>query len=56
MTVDNRDLDLILAALLELRISCVEKLRTFDVIGELGAKLWGDRSAVWSAVPAPERL
>jgi hypothetical protein len=56
MAVDNRDLYLILAALFELRISCVENLRTWNAIGELAEKLGGDRSAMWFGAPAPERL
>jgi transposase-like protein len=48
--------DLILAALFELRISCVENLRTWNAIGELAEKFGGDRAAMWFGAPAPERL
>jgi len=47
MAVENEDLDLILAALLELQITCVENLRTWNAIGELAERLGGDRSAMW---------
>jgi hypothetical protein len=56
MAVDNRDLDLILAALFELRITCLENEQTCNAIDHLAEKLGGDGSAMWFGAPAPERL
>jgi hypothetical protein len=51
----NRDLNLILAALFELRVTCVENERTWNAIGALAEVLGGDRSAVFFGAPAPDR-
>ena len=55
MNVHNRDLNLILAALFELRITCVENERTWSAIGRLAEALGGDRSAPFFGAPAPDR-
>ena len=51
----NRDLNLILAALFELRLTCVENERTWVAIGTLAEVLGGDRTAVFFGAPAPDR-
>jgi hypothetical protein len=55
MNVKNRDLNLILAALFELRLTCLENQRTWHAIGDLAELLGGDRSAMFFGAPAPER-
>jgi hypothetical protein len=55
MNVKNRDLNLILAALFELRLTCLENQRTWNAIGDLAELLGGDRSAMFFGAPAPER-
>ena len=55
MDVENRDLNLILAALFELRLTCVENERTWSAIGKLAEILGGDRSAMYFGAPAPDR-
>jgi hypothetical protein len=55
MNVQNRDLNLILAALFELRLTCLENQRTWNAIGDLAELLGGDRSAMFFGAPAPER-
>ena len=54
MDVENRDLNLILAALFELRLTCVENERTWAAIGNLAEMLGGKRSAMFFGAPAPE--
>jgi hypothetical protein len=54
--VYNRDLNLILAALFELRATCLENRQTWDAIGTLAEKLGGDRSAMFFGAPPPARL
>jgi hypothetical protein len=54
--VDNRDLDLLLAGLFELRITCLENEQTCNAIAELVEKLGGDPSAMFFGAPPPERL
>ena len=56
MNVDNRDLNLILAGLFELRLTCLENETTWNVKGHLAEKLGGDRSAMFFGAPPPERL
>ena len=56
MNVDNRDLNLILAGLFELRLTCLENEATWNAIGHLAEKLGGDRSAMFFGAPPPERL
>ena len=56
MSKRNRDLDLILAGLFELRLTCLENETTWNAIGDLVDKLGGDRSAMFFGVPPPERL
>jgi hypothetical protein len=51
----NRDLDLILAGLFELRLTCFENVRAWTAIGDLAEKLGGDRSAMFFGAPPPER-
>jgi hypothetical protein len=51
----NRDLNLILAALFELRLTCVENERTWTDIGNVAEALGGDRSAAFFGAPAPDR-
>ena len=51
----NRDLNLILAALFELRLTCVENERTWAALGNLAEVLGGDRSAMFFGAPAPDR-
>jgi hypothetical protein len=53
--VYNRDLNLILAALFELRATCLDNQQTWDAIGTLAEKLGGDRSAMFFGAPPPER-
>ena len=55
-TRNNRDLNLILAALFELRLTCTENESTWTAIGDLAEKLGGDRSAMFFGAPPPERL
>lgn len=52
----NRDLNLILAALFELRAACLENRQTYDAIGTLAEKLGGDRTAMFFGAPPPARL
>jgi len=47
---------LLLAALFELRITCLDNQRVCDAIGDLAEKLDGDVSAMWFGAPPPERL
>ena len=51
----HRDIYLILAALFELRLTCIENESTWKAIGDLAEKLGGDRSAVFFGAPPPER-
>jgi len=53
--VASRDLNLILAALFELRLTCIENERTWTAIGTLAAVLGGERSAMFFGAPAPDR-
>ena len=52
----NRDLNLVLAGLFELRLTCLENEQTWNAIGDLAEKLGGDRSAMFFGAPPPERL
>ncbi len=51
----HRDLNLILAALFELRLTCLENERTWTDIGNVAEILGGDRSAMYFGAPAPDR-
>ena len=51
----NRDLNLILAALFELRLTCIENERTWADIGKVAEILGGDRSAMFFGATAPDR-
>ena len=53
MIVANRDLNLILAALFELRLTCIENERTWNDIGKVAEALGGDRSAMFFGAPPP---
>ena len=55
MIVANRDLNLILAALFELRLTCIENERTWTDIGNVAEALGGDRSAMYFGAPPPAR-
>jgi hypothetical protein len=55
MDVENRDLNLILAALFELRLTCLENERTWNAIGKIAEQLGGDRSAMYFGAPVPDR-
>jgi hypothetical protein len=56
MAVDNRDLNLILAGLVELRITCLESDVACAQIDDLAEKLHGDRKAMFFGAPAPDRF
>ena len=56
MNVDNRDLNLLPAALFELRLTGLENATTWKATGHLAEKLGGDRSAMFFGAPPPERL
>jgi hypothetical protein len=51
MAVDNRDLNLILAGLFDLRITCVKNEQTCNAIDDLAEKLGGDRAAMYFGAP-----
>jgi hypothetical protein len=54
--VPNRALNLILAALFELRLAYLENRQLWDEIGRIAEALGGDRSAMYFGAPPPERL
>ena len=51
----NRQLNLILAGLFELRLTCIENERTWAEIGNLAEILGGDRSAMFFGATPPDR-
>jgi hypothetical protein len=56
MALDNRDLNLILAGLFELRITCLESDVACAQLEELAEKLHGDRKAMFYGATAPDRF
>jgi hypothetical protein len=54
--VRNRDLNLILVALFELRLRCLENQKTWNAIGDLAELLGGDRSAMFFGAAPLERV
>jgi len=53
--VENRHLNLILVALFELRLRCLEHQQTWTAIGDLAELLGGDRSAMFFGAPPLQR-
>jgi hypothetical protein len=52
----NRDLDLILCGMFELRLTSLENDRLWNEIGDPAEKLGVDRSAMFFGAPPPERI